>query len=127
MIVAGIGCRAAVDAASVREAVAAALRETGRGAAEIALLATVPAKAEEPGLVAAATALGLELLAVPEDALRAAAPRCLTDSPRVRSVAGLPSVAEAAALAAAGPGARLLAPRSAAGGATCALAEGAAP
>ncbi len=127
MIVAGIGCRAEVDAEAVRSAIAAALRDTGRGAAEIALLATVPAKAEEPGLVAASAALGLELLAVPEDALRAAAPRCLTDSPRARSATGLPSVAEAAALAAAGPGARLLAPRSAAGGATCALAEAAAP
>lgn len=126
MIVAGIGCRAGVDAATAREAIAAALRETGRGVAEIALLATLPAKAEEPGLIAAAAALGLELLAVPEDALRAVAPRCLTDSPRVRRVTGLPSVAEAAAVAAAGPGARLLAPRSAAGGATCALAESAA-
>ena len=63
---------------------------------------------------------------MPEDALLAAASRCLTDSPRARSVTGLPSMAEAAALAAAGPGARLLAPRSTAGGATCALAESAA-
>lgn len=125
MIVAGIGCRAEVDAATVRAAIAAALRDTGRCAAEIALLATTPAKASEPGLAAAAAALGLELLAVPKGALLAAAPGCLTDSPRVRAVAGLPSVAEAAALAAAGPGARLLAPRSAAGGATCALAESA--
>ena len=35
---------------------------------------------------------------------------------------GVPSVSEAAALAAAGPGARLLGPRVAVGPATCALA-----
>jgi len=36
---------------------------------------------------------------------------------------GVPSLAEAAALAAAGPTARLIAPRVAVGPATCALAE----
>ncbi len=126
MIVAGIGCRAGVAADVVQAAVAAALRETGRAAADITLLATSTAKSAETGLVAAAAALGVRLLAVPDDAMLAAAPRCLTDSPRVRALTGLPSVAEAAALAAAGPGARLLAPRSAVGGATCALAEPAA-
>jgi cobalt-precorrin 5A hydrolase len=40
----------------------------------------------------------------------------------VLAVAGVPSVSEAAALAAAGPGARLIAPRVAVGPATCALA-----
>ena len=51
-----------------------------------------------------------------------------TQSPASRASRGTGSVAEAAALAAAGPGARLLSPRviSADGRATCALAEGAA-
>jgi len=41
----------------------------------------------------------------------------------VIALAGVPSVAEAAALAAAGPDARLIVPRIAVGPATCALAE----
>ncbi len=82
-----------------------------------------PAAAEEPGLRATAATLGLALTPLPEAALAAAAPACLTTSPRVQALTGLPSLAEAAALAAAGPGARLLGPRQSAGGlATCALA-----
>ena len=41
---------------------------------------------------------------------------------RVLALTGVPSVSEAAALAAAGPTARLIAPRIAVGPATCALA-----
>ena len=123
MIVAGIGCRAAVRPEAVQAAIAAALRQTGRSASEVTLMATTAAKAAEPGLAAAARALGLRVVALPEAALLAAAPGCLTNSPRARTATGLPSVAEAAALAAAGAGGRLLAPRTASSTATCALAE----
>jgi cobalt-precorrin 5A hydrolase len=41
----------------------------------------------------------------------------------VRALAGVPSVAEAAALAAGGPKARLILPRIVVGPVTCALAE----
>jgi cobalt-precorrin 5A hydrolase len=56
----------------------------------------------------------------------AAVDRTITQSPRVQALRGVGSVAEAAALAAAGPNARLLGPRavSACGTATAALAEG---
>ena len=75
-------------------------------------------------MLAAAQNLALELRVVDAQRLVTAAPHCLTHSPRVLSLTGLPSLAEAAALAAAGPGARLLGPRlAAAGEATCALAE----
>jgi cobalamin biosynthesis protein CbiG len=47
----------------------------------------------------------------------------LTRSALSLSLAGAPSVSESAALAAAGPGARLLGPRIATGRVTCALAE----
>jgi len=54
---------------------------------------------------------------------QAGTPR-LTPSPAAAKRLGLPvSPAEAAALAAAGPGARLLGPRTVAGPAVCALAE----
>jgi cobalt-precorrin 5A hydrolase len=59
---------------------------------------------------------------VPQAALEQAGARAVTRSQRVRALTGVPSLSEAAALAAAGPSARLLAPRIAVGPATCALA-----
>jgi cobalt-precorrin 5A hydrolase len=59
---------------------------------------------------------------VPEVELKAAGARTATRSARVLALIGVPSVAEAAALAAAGPSARLVSPRLVIGAATCALA-----
>lgn len=74
------------------------------------------------GLAGLADARGLPVIAVPPEALRAA--RTLTRSAASLAARGTGSVAEAAALAAAGPGARLLGPRAVAPDrmATCALA-----
>ncbi len=124
MMVAGLGCRRGARAEDVAAAIAQALHGAGRQPADLARLATSATKAQEPGLRAAAAELGLSLDAVPQPALLAAAPGCLSHSARVMAEAGVPSLAEAAALASAGPGARLLGPRVAAGRtATCALAE----
>jgi cobalt-precorrin 5A hydrolase len=64
----------------------------------------------------------LKIAVVAQADLVSAGARTLTRSERVLAMTGVPSVSEAAALAAAGPGARLLAPRVAVGPATCALA-----
>jgi len=124
MMVAGLGGRRGVATADVLAAVAAALAAAGRDLTALSALATSTAKAREAGLRDAARALGLALHALPDAALLAAGPRCLTRSARVLVATGLPSLAEAAALAGAGEGGVLLGPRIAAGGAaTCALAE----
>ncbi|MFL5289489.1 MAG: cobalamin biosynthesis protein [Rhodopila sp.] len=123
MIIAGIGCRRQGSAEWVQAAIDAGLAQTGRGRADIAALATSPARAAEPAIQSVAQTLGLRLITVSDADLTAAAPRCLSDSARVRAATGLPSVSECAALAAAGPEARLLAPRTIHEGATCALAE----
>lgn len=124
MMVAGLGCRRGAAQEDVLAALAAALAAAGRERAALAALATSVAKAGEAGLREAAATLGLELRALPEAALHAAATHCLTRSARALDATGLPSLAEAAALAGAGEGARLLGPRVAAGRvATCALAE----
>jgi cobalt-precorrin 5A hydrolase len=60
---------------------------------------------------------------VSEADLEAASPRTETRSERVLALTGVASVAEAAALAAAGPAARLISPRLVIGSATCALAS----
>ncbi|RYJ01205.1 MAG: cobalamin biosynthesis protein [Acetobacteraceae bacterium] len=124
MMVAGLGCRRGVRAEDVAAAIMRALDIAGRRPEALARLATSAAKADEPGLRAAAAVLGLMLEPMPHAALRAAAPGCLSHSGRAMAHAGVPSLAEAAALASAGPGARLLGPRVAVARAvTCALAE----
>ena len=83
---------------------------------------TLAAKAGEAGLIEAARLIGAALTALPLEALQAEANRILTPSAAARSRFGAPNIAEAAALAGAGEGGRLLAPRLAADGATCAIA-----
>ncbi len=122
MIVAGVGCRKGVRAADIEAAIAAAFDRAGIAASQLRLIATSAAKGGEPGIVAAASAIGVPLALIPLGDLAAAGIRATTRSERVMALAGVPSVAEAAALAAGGPDARLIAPRIAVGPATCALA-----
>jgi cobalt-precorrin 5A hydrolase len=123
MIVAGVGCRKGARGADIEAAVAAALARAGLGGAALDLIATSAAKGGEPGIVGAASTMGVRLVVISQGELEAASARAETKSARVIAVAGVPSVAEAAALAAAGPTARLIVARVAVGPATCALAE----
>ncbi|WP_406865276.1 cobalamin biosynthesis protein [Streptomyces sp. HUAS MG47] len=85
------------------------LRAAGPGAGRLVALATVAGKADEPGVVGAAARLGLPLRVFTAERLaRIAVPH---PSAAVAAAAGTPSVAEAAALAAAGPGGLLLVPK----------------
>jgi cobalt-precorrin 5A hydrolase len=122
MIVAGIGCKAGTSAREIEAAIGAALSRAGLENSVLGLIATSQAKASEPGITAAAADRGLKLAIVAQAELESAGARTATRSERVLAVTGVPSLSEAAALAAAGPGARLLAPRVAVGPATCALA-----
>jgi cobalt-precorrin 5A hydrolase len=81
----------------------------------------------EPGIGKAAAALGLPIVWIARDALKGEQGRCLTRSARAQAEVGLSCVAEAAALAGAGPGSRLVLPRIARGGVTCAVAQGQGP
>ncbi|SEM91145.1 cobalt-precorrin 5A hydrolase [Loktanella fryxellensis] len=119
MIVAGFGFRGAATVASLSDALARA------GGAGVALLATAQDKAATDSFTAFATALALPIAAIPANELSRQTTLTLSQASLAARDTG--SVAEAAALAAAGPGARLLAPRvvSGDGMATCALAKGA--
>lgn len=106
--VAGLGSRRGVSAAEVLAAVAAA-RAAVAAPPRLDALATVPAKAAEPGFADAARSLGVPLMiAGPEGEARLAT--------------GAASASETAALAAVGPGGRLLGARIVAGRVTCAIA-----
>lgn len=123
MIVAGIGCRKGTAAAAIEAAINAALARAGLAADALALIATSAAKRKEPGIADAAARLGRPVVFIPQCDLEAEAHRGETHSQRVMALTGVPSVAEAAALAAAGAAAKLIASRIAIGPATCALAE----
>jgi len=123
MIVAGIGCRKGAPAAAIKAAIESALTRAGVAADALALIATSEEKSKEPGIADAAARLGVPLVLIAQRDLKAAGDRAETRSERVVALTGVPSVAEAAALAAAGPAAKLLARRLAVGPATCALAE----
>ena len=122
MIVAGIGCRKGVSAMEIDAAIDAALRQLGQPPEALSALATSDGKGSEQGLIESAAGRGLQLVLVKPAALEAAGPRTQSYSPRVKEMFGVPSVAEAAALAAAGPHSMLLLPRLVAGPVTCAIA-----
>jgi cobalt-precorrin 5A hydrolase len=117
----GVGCRAGVSGEAIAALIRRALAEFGAPEGERRLF-TLAAKAGEPGLVEAARLLGARLTPLPLAALKAEAARVLTSSRVAQARFGAPAVAEAAALAGAGADGRLLGPRLAADGATCAVA-----
>jgi cobalt-precorrin 5A hydrolase len=122
MIVAGIGCRKGTSAGDIGAVIGAALARAGFATKALDLIAAPELKRGEQGIAAAAAALGVPLVLIPEADLAAASARAETRSERVLAVIGIPSVAEAAALAGGGLSARLILPRIAVGSATCALA-----
>ncbi|MEU6487036.1 cobalamin biosynthesis protein [Streptomyces sp. NPDC046887] len=126
----GVGARRGVTAAEVLELVAEALAGAGRAVSGVLALATAEEKAAEPGIAEAAEHLGVALLPFP---VRELAPIAVPNpSAEVAAALGTPSVAEAAALAAAAAEARgpaaveLLVPKrvSRSGRVTCAVARG---
>jgi cobalt-precorrin 5A hydrolase len=123
MIVAGLGCRKGCDADEIVALIEAAVKKARIAKCRFTALATPTFKADEAGLRAAAERLALPLLLIDADAIRSAEPRCKTHSDAVLEATGFSSVAEAAALAAAGPASRLVLPRISSARATCALAE----
>jgi cobalt-precorrin 5A hydrolase len=123
VIAAGIGCRRNISAAEVQAAIEAAFLRTGLANRHLDLIAVPIVKESEAGIREVAAARGLRLIFVSQEALEAAGAATLTRSAPSMAAMNVHSVAEAAALAAAGPNARLLAPRVAVGSVTCALAE----
>jgi cobalamin biosynthesis protein CbiG len=102
----GIGASRGVGGEEVLGLISRVLDDAGLSVRCVAELATVDAKAGEPGLLAAADRLELPLRTYPAVVLSEVA--VPTPSGAVRSAVSTPSVAEAAALVASGEGGRLL-------------------
>ncbi|MFH8977421.1 precorrin-3B C(17)-methyltransferase [Streptomyces sp. NPDC017890] len=119
-LVVGVGASRGAPVDEVYGLVEEALRDAGLSAASVAWLATVDAKAEEPGIVGAAERLGVPVVTYPAAELAGVEVPNPSDAPL--AAVGTPSVAEAAALV---RGGELLVPKrkSAASPAmaTCAL------
>jgi cobalt-precorrin 5A hydrolase len=127
MIAAGIGLRPGTGETDIRACLDLALARLDLTADAIGCIATTATRAAEPGLASLAVGLGVPVVGIPDEALRGEDAGCATRSSRVVALYGVGSVAEAAALAAAGPQASLILPRLSLGRVTCALARGAKP
>lgn len=112
----GVGAGSSVRAADIVAAVDAV-----RGAAPIGVLATLERKAAQPPFVEAAKTLGARLIGFTADELAAIRVPHPTDG--VETAVGTPSVAEAAAVLAAG-GAPLIVAKTVTNGVTAAASVG---
>ncbi|MGW1601031.1 precorrin-3B C(17)-methyltransferase [Streptomyces eurythermus] len=115
-LVVGVGASRGAPAEEVLGLVEGALREAGLSARSVGELATVDAKAGEPGIVAAAERLGVPLVTYSAEEL--AGVEVPNPSAAPLAAVGTPSVAEAAALL---RGGELLVPKRKSAMATCAV------
>jgi cobalt-precorrin 5A hydrolase len=127
MIVAGIGCRRGTLTEDIVNLIHAALANCSVQREKLDAIATETAKANERGIEDAARCLSVRLIPCGIVDLEKVADRVTTRSSRVQALKGVPSIAEASALVAAGRNARLLGPRVATEKVTCAIAIGEGP
>ncbi|MBW6435555.1 cobalamin biosynthesis protein [Actinoplanes hulinensis] len=120
-LVVGFGARAGVTAGDLSDAVRGVLAGEGLACCPVAVLATLDRRAAEDGPREFAAAAGWRLAGFPASEL--AAQPVPTPSAAVGTAVGTPSVAEAAALRAAGPGGRLIVPKRVRSGVTVAVAR----
>ncbi|SEH63840.1 cobalt-precorrin 5A hydrolase [Methylobacterium sp. 275MFSha3.1] len=121
-LVAGIGFRRGTEAEEIAELIERALTLVGAARSSLAAVATADDRASDPAIRAATARFGLAPHSIAAAALEARDAEVVTRSARIERLRGVGSLAEAAALAGAGPRSRLALPRIASGGATCALA-----
>ena len=123
----GVGCERGTDAAEIATLVDDTLRRACLAPASIACVATIDIKEDEPGIGVVVEQLGVPLRLFTTEELKAEAPRLANPSALVEAEVGVPGVAEAAALAAAGPTSRLIVTKTKSKRATCAIALAEAP
>lgn len=124
MIVAGVGSRSDVSADDLEQVVRMALERFAVPSERLEALATETGKAAEPAYVEAAQRLAVTLVPCTLADLGRVGSAVLSPSRLVQETKGVPSIAEASALVAAGRNACLLGARVATDKATCALAVG---
>jgi cobalt-precorrin 5A hydrolase/precorrin-3B C17-methyltransferase len=119
----GLGCERGADSSETIELLRRCLAEAGLASAAVACVASLDLKADEPAVTDTARTLGVPARFFPAERLEAETPRLANPSETVFREVGCHGVAEGAALAAAGPRARLVVPKRKIARATCAIAE----
>lgn len=122
-LVLGMGAERGADTAAAVALAEAVLDEAGADPRAVAVVASIDVKADEAALAAVASRLGAAFRVFSAEALAREEDRLATPSETVRAAVGVAGVAEAAALAAAGAGGRLMVPKRVGARVTAALAE----
>jgi len=117
----GIGCKRGASSNEVLELVRATLAEARVAPSAVACIATLDRKEGEAAIDAVAAMLGVTARFFSATEL-AVETRIAHPSKSVAEAIDTPSVAEAAALLAGGPGAKLIVPKRKSAHATCAIA-----
>ncbi len=120
-LVVGVGCRRGASEAQILAALDIALAAQGRRRGEIYALATIDLKADEPGLHAAATTLGVPLRVTPRSRIKTLQD-VLREHTFAEEITGVAAVCIPAALLTS-PHSELLAPMTKHDGVTVALAQ----
>ena len=114
----GVGCERGTSVQEVAELIESTLRTNGLSIQSVAGFASLDLKEDEPAI---SSLCNIRFFTVQE--LKALTPRLKTPSDYVLTEVGTPGVAEAAALAAAGPDAELIVAKTRSKRATCAIAR----
>ncbi|MDA9930009.1 precorrin-3B C(17)-methyltransferase [Alphaproteobacteria bacterium] len=122
-IVVGAGCARGCAPDELIDLVMRELARANINAASVAMVASVDLKADEPALHALASMLAVPLRVFERDDLAAETPRLKNPSQVVFDEIGIYGVAEAAALAAAGPKGKLIHQKAKSDNATVALSQ----
>jgi cobalt-precorrin 5A hydrolase/precorrin-3B C17-methyltransferase len=122
VIALGVGCERGVEPGELEELVRTTLAEHDIAGPAVACVASLDLKADEPAVLALADSLRVPARFFTAEELAREEPRLANPSAAVRSAVGVAGVAEAAALASAGPDGTLLVPKRRSQRATCALA-----
>ncbi|MBE1236104.1 cobalamin biosynthesis protein [Phaeovibrio sulfidiphilus] len=117
----GVGVRSSCSAEELAQLVREALSSLGVGF-QVQGVATLEGKAAHPAISVLAYTLGVPTFGYEAGRLDEESPRLAHPSDRVEALISIAGVAEAAALAVAGPDARLVVPKMTSRNATCALA-----
>ena len=118
----GVGCERGTSPLEVEDLIATTLALHGLAEASVACHASIELKADEPAI---SNLKEVRFFTI--DELNAQEARLLTPSEAVRAEVGVAGVAEAAALAAAGPRSELIVAKTKSQHATCAVARAASP
>ena len=118
----GLGCRSSATAEELLHLAGEALLRAGMTAGRLSAVASLDRRAESGTIDAVAARLGVRAVYFDAGTLERETPRLANPSENVFRAVGCHGVAEAAALAAAGPAARLVLPKIGSGGLTAAIA-----